>query len=188
MTQIPLGQKGFTPIHAVLIGIIVAIVGGTGFFVYNANKKSNDSLNQAAKISQSSPSKAVKKPAATSAQATAATAKAANVAQINILDCFKKPQLKPSEIVLTCADANTIAENIIWSRWTADGAAGVGDIKANDCNPACAGGHFHNYPANFILGNPKIVGQTTYFTSLDVQYTAANPGQKSTENYPLSTP
>ena len=40
-------QKGFTAIEAVLIVVILAIIGGTGYYVYQANNKSTDTQNTA---------------------------------------------------------------------------------------------------------------------------------------------
>lgn len=39
-----INQRGFAAIEAVLIFVIVAIIGGTGYYVYNANKEANQSL------------------------------------------------------------------------------------------------------------------------------------------------
>lgn len=57
---------GFAALEAVLIVVIVVLVGGTGYFVYHANKKTNDTLNSAAKVAQSSPKFAKKKTVAKS--------------------------------------------------------------------------------------------------------------------------
>lgn len=46
-------QKGFSAVEGLLILIIVAIVGGTGYFVVNAQKKTNTNLDNAAQSSQS---------------------------------------------------------------------------------------------------------------------------------------
>lgn len=40
-------QKGFTVVEALLIFIIVGILGGAGWYVYNSNQKTNDSLTKA---------------------------------------------------------------------------------------------------------------------------------------------
>jgi uncharacterized protein (UPF0333 family) len=42
-----LNQKGFAAIEAVLILAIVAIVGGTGYYIYQANNKATDTQNSA---------------------------------------------------------------------------------------------------------------------------------------------
>jgi hypothetical protein len=48
-----LTQKGFAVLEAVLIFVIVGILGGTGYYVYNSNKTSNDTLNKAGSSAQS---------------------------------------------------------------------------------------------------------------------------------------
>lgn len=57
------GQKGFAAIEAVLVLVVVAILAGTGYYVYHANKKTDATLNAASKASQSSPAKTTKKKA-----------------------------------------------------------------------------------------------------------------------------
>jgi hypothetical protein len=56
-------QQGFAVIEALLILLVVAIIGGTGFYVWHANKNSSDTFSAAAKVADSSPeakTKAVK--------------------------------------------------------------------------------------------------------------------------------
>lgn len=55
MTYNSLNQKGFAALEAILIVVILAMIGGTGFYVYNSNKKASDTYNSATKVSQSSP-------------------------------------------------------------------------------------------------------------------------------------
>jgi hypothetical protein len=45
-----LTQTGFAHIEAILILVIVVILGGTGFYVYHANKSSSNNLNSASKL------------------------------------------------------------------------------------------------------------------------------------------
>jgi cytoskeletal protein RodZ len=40
-------QSGFSAIEALLILVIVGIIGGTGWYVIQANKNTNDTLNNA---------------------------------------------------------------------------------------------------------------------------------------------
>ena len=54
-------QKGFAVVETALIIVILAIVGGTGYYIYQANKKTSNTYNSAAKAAQSSPSKVTKK-------------------------------------------------------------------------------------------------------------------------------
>lgn len=61
-------QKGFATIEAVLIIIIVAIVGGTGYYIYHATNKSNQALDTA---NSTANSVTVRQKKITSAQAVA---------------------------------------------------------------------------------------------------------------------
>jgi Tfp pilus assembly protein PilV len=67
MSHTPTNQKGFAALEALLIAIILAIIGGTGYYVYQANNKSTDTQN-AAQVAANSAVKhkkgAAKKPAA----------------------------------------------------------------------------------------------------------------------------
>jgi hypothetical protein len=48
-------QKGFISMELFLIVMVAIIVGGTGYFVYQATKKTNDTFSAAAKAADSSP-------------------------------------------------------------------------------------------------------------------------------------
>lgn len=48
-----LNQKGFAAVEAILVFVIIAIIGGTGFYVYQAHSKTNETLNTANLASQS---------------------------------------------------------------------------------------------------------------------------------------
>ena len=72
MLKTKMNQKGFAAVEAVLIVVILAIIGGTGYYVYHTNKKSNDTLNSASQVAASSPGKISKKKQSGSARQTAA--------------------------------------------------------------------------------------------------------------------
>jgi hypothetical protein len=46
-------QKGFSAVEALLILVIVGVIGGVGYFVYSSQKKTNEALENAAKVSSS---------------------------------------------------------------------------------------------------------------------------------------
>ncbi len=60
-------------------------------------------------------------------------------------DCSGRAAVKPSHVVLTCADAGISAAGLHWTGWGNAFAAGVGVASVNDCKPYCAAGHFHRY-------------------------------------------
>jgi hypothetical protein len=167
-------ESGFSAVILVLIIIIVGLGGTVGWLAYQSYHRP--------KATNSTTDKQVT-PAKNSAPVTQSVE-----SQPQVLDCLNHTSAKLVQIVLACADVNTVAENIVWSSWAPDTAVGSGDIKANDCKPDCADGHFHTYPAKFSLSGVKKVGQINYFTALQVQYTGSYPGQGATENYSLSTP
>lgn len=74
MNRLQRNQNGFTVVEALLVFVIVAIIGGTGWYVYNANKKTNSTYNEADRSSQST-AKFSKKNTKTPAKASIPTAK-----------------------------------------------------------------------------------------------------------------
>lgn len=79
------------------------------------------------------------------------------------LTCLGKPIVKPSEVVLACADAGLGVRSIVWLGWGQPVAAGVGTAFANDCTPTCAAGHFHTYRAVLLLsGTQRCGGKIAY--------------------------
>lgn len=62
-----LNSKAFGTVETLLVILIVAILGGTGYYVYHANKNTNDTLNSAAKDANGTPKFASKKPTTTKA-------------------------------------------------------------------------------------------------------------------------
>ncbi len=82
------------------------------------------------------------------------------------LSCLGKPTVKPSEVVLACADAGLGVRRIVWLGWGQPVAAGVGTAFANDCTPTCAAGHFHTYRAVLLLGGAqRCAGKIAYRTA-----------------------
>jgi hypothetical protein len=75
-------QKGFISMELFLIVMVAIIVGGTGYFVYQATKKTNDTFSAAAKAAASSPETNTKPKTATSAHAVAVDDKTAILASI----------------------------------------------------------------------------------------------------------
>lgn len=55
-----LNQQGFAVVEAILIVVILAIAGGTGYFVYHSNKKATSTYNAASKSASSTVAKGTK--------------------------------------------------------------------------------------------------------------------------------
>jgi hypothetical protein len=62
-----------------------------------------------------------------------------------------RPEIRPAQIVLACADGNFYFTGLDWSAWNASGAQATGTAHQNDCTPNCAAGHFHSYGVSVKL-------------------------------------
>jgi hypothetical protein len=102
------------------------------------------------------------------------------------------PTYKPTQIIVTCADANTVLKGIKWSDYGSDSAEGAGTASVNACDPNCAAGKFQQFPATVKLSNPKDCRKDVrQFTHLVLTYTGARPQGASaslTEDYPCNGP
>ena len=78
--------------------------------------------------------------------ALGATAQAAPNGAMALPTCAGKPEVRPTEVIITCADAGIVARKLRWTGWGESFAAALGTMSVNDCKPYCAAGHFHNYP------------------------------------------
>ncbi len=55
-------------------------------------------------------------------------------------------RVAPTTVILTCADAGFIAEQLVWSDWGAAQASATGTASVNNCEPSCAEGERESYP------------------------------------------
>jgi hypothetical protein len=94
-----------------------------------------------------------------------------------VFNC-QKAQVKPGSFTLTCADGNDYLSHLSWSSWTASSASGTGTDMVNDCQPYCAAGKFHSYPANVVFWRsvpvPGHPGQH-YFSRVTLRFPGARP-------------
>jgi hypothetical protein len=81
-----------------------------------------------------------------------------------LANCLGKPEVKPMDVTLACGDGNFRVEKIHWTGWGEAFAAGMGTATVNDCEPNCAAGHFHSYPAILIANGKQTCpnGQKAY--------------------------
>jgi hypothetical protein len=84
------------------------------------------------------------------AGAVAISAFAAGSARRVVGDCTKS-QVRPSSIVLACADDNLVLTHLGWSSFGSADATAKGDYYVNGCTPNCAAGKFHSYPIKLTL-------------------------------------
>jgi len=76
-----------------------------------------------------------------------------------VLDCSYKPEVKPKDYTLTCADDGLRLQGLHWTRWTSRGAAGTGTFYENLCMPSCADGHIVHMPVRVTLrGSAAVKG------------------------------
>jgi hypothetical protein len=121
--------------------------------------------------------------AATGCASASAPVRATDTAQIFseqtvVVNCLSKAQTKPSNFILTCADANDVLAHLHWVSWGPTAAFATGTEQINDCTPYCAAGKFINYPVLVNLWRPEpLKGHpgTQYFSRVTRVYTANRP-------------
>ena len=100
-------------------------------------------------------------PVSTPASAAPAVPKVSNCGELLV---------RPTGIVLSCADANTALEKLTWTAWGASKARATGFFSENDCSPTCVAGMFHGYKAIVTLSDPKSVKGAKVFTKARVVF------------------
>jgi hypothetical protein len=70
-------------------------------------------------------------------------------------DCTKS-QVRPTTIILACADDNLSLTHLRWKNFGAGTAHASGLYHVNDCTPNCAAGRFHSYPVLIVLSDAKL--------------------------------
>jgi hypothetical protein len=95
-------------------------------------------------------------------------------------DCLGKPLVRPTEVVLACADANFGVRKLRWTGWGQSFAAATGVGYANDCTPNCAAGHMHTYRAVVVAsGTQRCPGGITAYSRVTVAFVGKSPYPKS---------
>jgi hypothetical protein len=95
-----------------------------------------------------------------------------------VYNCEFKPQIRPSEFVLTCADYGDSLMGLHWVNWGSSEAFATATEHINDCLPDCVDGKFINYPALVALWRPESVPGhpgARYFSRMTRIYTANIP-------------
>ena len=98
--------------------------------------------------------------------------------QTVVVNCSFKQQTRPSDFILTCADAGDVLAHLHWVSWGSTAAFATGIEQINDCTPNCAAGKFINYPVLVNLWRPEpLRGHpgTSYFTRATRVYTNNRP-------------
>lgn len=76
---------------------------------------------------------------------SAAAAEQPDPKKTYIVNCQGGLDYRPSQIVLACGDAGVLFADVTWSRWTMNGARGVGTLTVNTCEPTCSAGNLETY-------------------------------------------
>ena len=63
-----------------------------------------------------------------------------STSQAKVFNCAEYVS-QPNELVLYCADAGQILQDIKWSSWTEEKAVGSATVTTNLCEPTCADGN-----------------------------------------------
>lgn len=63
-----------------------------------------------------------------------------------LLSCSDHYGAKPSNYVISCADANSEFSDLHWLSWGNPTAYATGEARWNDCTPDCAAGHWKEEP------------------------------------------
>ena len=95
-----------------------------------------------------------------------------------VINCAAKEQIRPSNFILTCADANDVLTGLHWVSWGTNAAFATGIEQINNCTPDCADGKFISYPVLVNLWRPALLHKHTgplYFSRVTRVYTNNRP-------------
>lgn len=87
-----------------------------------------------------------------------------------LLDCVGAPETRPTQYVLTCADANAQLTNVSWNRWGGAKATGTGTFVANTCEPDCARGRDASYPVEITADRLDPEGSAAAYRRIVLTY------------------
>ena len=82
---------------------------------------------------------------------------------------------RPGSLLLACGDGNLSVEDIRWSAWEGNFAAGIGTVLANLCQPDCARGRTSPFTAHLVLTGLRTMHGRNVFTSLVIDYGSRAP-------------
>jgi len=106
---------------------------------------------------------------------------------IYVVNCVTFEE-KPVELVLYCADAGQILNEITWTSWTPTEATGAGTSTANDCEPSCAEGKDVISAVEIKLTKPMTSESgKRVFSKIEIQYDKVQPSGVMDEVLDLQT-
>lgn len=72
-------------------------------------------------------------------------------AVVRVLADCQHLSARPTEVILTCADANTVADHLRWEGWGQTVAVAEGRVLSRHCQPDCAPSHSYDvYPVVLV--------------------------------------
>jgi hypothetical protein len=102
----------------------------------------------------------------------ASTSALASTKSAGLLSCNGASVTKPTNFVITCADANTQLTKTQWTKWTASGARGTTRFAMNLCVPYCAASPMSYFANSKVdLSAPVKTSKGTFFSLMVVHYT-----------------
>jgi len=94
---------------------------------------------------------------------------------------------RPRHVQLACGDGNFYLEHMSWRYWNGAVTPGSGYAEANDCEPTCAGGHFHRYRVAVNLdGRHRCPDGRLYYSHLVIHNVATSRAPFPREFDPLA--
>lgn len=81
----------------------------------------------------------------------------------------------PAQLILACGDGNYLLTHLRWQHWGRPVATASGTVRANDCKPYCAAGHFHSYAATVTVDHLSRCSSAHYYARLTITYAGARP-------------
>lgn len=104
-----------------------------------------------------------------------------------LVNCVGKAEIKPKEIIVTCADAGVMVNKITWSKWTNNVAKGLGTLVWNTCLPkTCVDGIVQKYKVKVTLGRVASAPNIPVFTGMTLTYPGGGgPAAAETATYTI---
>lgn len=96
-------------------------------------------------------------------------------ADVRVLADCEKAEVEPASIVVTCADAGFVLEDLEWTSWGGKTAKGEGTAAVNDCKPNCASGEVKDYDASVELADIQDCPGFQQYGSVTVDFTGEVP-------------
>ncbi len=92
-----------------------------------------------------------------------------STSQAKVFNCAEYVS-QPNELVLYCADAGQILQDIKWSSWTDEKAVGSATVTTNLCEPTCADGNTETTNVEVELLEPIDAEGVLTFSKVQLTY------------------